>query len=114
MNNSQHYYCYILASKAYGTLYVGMTSDLIRRVYEHKSGLYKGFTSKYGVDKLVWFETYQDVREAIVREKRLKLWKRDWKIRLVEDLNPDWQDLYPSLLGSIFEDRINGCLPSQA
>ena len=87
------YYVYILASKRNGTMYVGMTNDLTRRVYEHKSGLIEGFTKKYIVDKLVYFESTADVNEAILREKRLKKWKRQWKIELIEKSNPDWRDL---------------------
>ena len=87
------YYIYILASKINGTLYVGMTNDLARRVFEHKSGLLEGFTKKYSIDKLVYFESTSDVNEAIAREKRLKKWKRQWKIDLIENSNQDWQDL---------------------
>jgi putative endonuclease len=91
MNTDKQYYCYIMASQKKGTLYVGVTSDLLKRVYEHKAGQ-SHFTKKYIVDRLVWFETHQSIEEAILREKRLKLWKRDWKIRLIEDMNPQWQD----------------------
>ena len=81
MKTVHQYYVYILASKIRGTLYVGMTNDLQRRVYEHKTGIKKGFTEKYGVNKLVYFETFQQVEEAIEREKNIKKWKRDWKIQ---------------------------------
>jgi putative endonuclease len=91
------YYVYLLASKPYGTLYVGVTSDLQRRVLEHKNKLVPGFTSRYGVDCLVWFEAHDLVEAAIQREKRIKEWKRDWKINLIERDNPHWIDLYPSL-----------------
>ena len=87
------YFIYILASKRNGTLYVGMTNDLIRRVYEHKSGLIEGFTKKYSIDKLVYYESTTNVNEAILREKRLKKWKRQWKIELIEKSNPEWRDL---------------------
>lgn len=87
------YYVYLLASKINGTLYIGMTNDLQRRVYEHKMGIKKGFTQKYGVNKLVYFESFQDVNEAIRREKNLKKWKRDWKIKLIERENKFWIDL---------------------
>ena len=92
------YYVYILASKRNGTLYVGMTNDLTRRVFEHKSGLIDGFTKKYTIDKLVYFESTTDVNEAIAREKRLKKWKRQWKIDLIEKLNPGWQNLSEDFL----------------
>jgi putative endonuclease len=87
------YFVYILASKRNGTLYVGMTNNLTRRVFEHKSGLVEGFSKKYSVEKLVYFESTSDVNEAIIREKRLKKWKRQWKIDLIEQSNPDWRDL---------------------
>jgi len=80
MKTVHQYYVYILASKIRGTLYIGMTNDLQRRIYEHKKGVKKGFTQKYGVSQLMYFETFQSVNEAIDREKNLKKWKRDWKI----------------------------------
>ena len=89
----KNYYIYILASKKNGTLYIGMTNDLVRRIFEHKSGSIEGFTKKYSVDKLVYLESTTDVNEAIAREKRLKKWKRQWKIDLIENSNPDWRDL---------------------
>ena len=88
------YHVYILASKRNGTLYIGVTSKLSPRIYQHKAKDVIGFTEKYGVDKLVWYEEHQDVREAIAREKRLKAWKRTWKIELIEKHNPKWEDLY--------------------
>ncbi|WP_426419099.1 GIY-YIG nuclease family protein [Bradyrhizobium genosp. A] len=88
------YYVYILASKKYGTLYIGVTSDLVRRVHEHKTKVVPGFTKRYGVDKLVLFETFDDPTSAIVREKELKKWRRDWKTRLIDEQNPNWDDLY--------------------
>lgn len=87
------YFVYILANKRNGTLYIGMTNDLIRRVHEHKSGLIEGFTKKYSINKLVYFESTEDVNAAIQREKRLKKWKRGWKIELIEIDNPQWRDL---------------------
>jgi putative endonuclease len=89
----QTYFVYILTSKINGTLYIGVTNDLIRRIYEHKSGLIEGFTKKYSIDKLVYFESTSDVNAAILREKRLKKWKRKWKIELIEKSNPEWRDL---------------------
>ena len=91
------YYIYILASKKNGTLYVGVTNDVVRRVYEHKEGLAEGFTKRHGVKRLVHFEIYVSVETAIRREKALKTWLRDWKIALIERDNPDWDDLYEGL-----------------
>jgi putative endonuclease len=91
-------YVYLLASRRHGTLYLGVTSDLIRRVHEHKMKIVPGFTSRYGVDRLVWFEIHDDPATAIGREKQLKKWRRDWKIRLIEEQNPEWGDLYRTLL----------------
>jgi putative endonuclease len=88
---------YILASRDYGTLYIGVTSDLIARLYQHRSGEVKGFTSKYGAFRLVRFERSDTMPEAIAREKQLKRWHRQWKINLIENENPDWHDLAPSL-----------------
>ncbi|HVC08666.1 MAG TPA: GIY-YIG nuclease family protein [Elusimicrobiota bacterium] len=85
---------YILASRRNGTLYVGVTSDLVKRVWEHKNDLADGFTKKYGVHALVWFERHESMDSAITREKRLKEWKRRWKLELIERENPEWDDLY--------------------
>ena len=93
------YYIYIMASKRNGTLYIGVTNNLLKRVYEHKNDLVEGFTKKYGVHRLVYYEQTEDVKSAIQREKRLKKWKREWKIDLIEQMNPDWVDLYDKLLG---------------
>lgn len=95
----RQYFVYILASKIGGTLYIGVTNDLIKRVDEHRCGAVKSFTSEYGVSRLVYFEMFDDPENAIIREKRLKKWNRAWKIKLIEEKNPDWIDLYPSLLG---------------
>jgi len=94
----KHFYVYILASRKHGTIYVGVTNDLVRRVYEHKQKLVPGFTKDYGVDKLVYYEIFDDPESAIVREKRLKRWKRDWKISLIETSNPNWEDLYLEII----------------
>jgi putative endonuclease len=91
------HYVYLLASKPYGTLYVGSTSDIARRIWEHKSGGIPGFTAKYGVNRLVWFESHEATETAKLREKQIKEWKRVWKIELIERDNPYWIDLYPSL-----------------
>jgi putative endonuclease len=88
-----NYWVYILASAKNGTLYIGVTNDLERRVYEHKLGLIPGFTQKYKVERLVYFETTNDAYEALAREKQLKKWKRDWKLSLIESVNPNWEDL---------------------
>jgi len=92
------YYVYILASQKHGTLYIGVTNDLIRGVYEHRTDAVAGFTKRYGVHTLVYFEQTENVEAAIQREKRLKKWSRAWKIKLIEDSNPDWADLYTGLL----------------
>ncbi|WP_375313899.1 GIY-YIG nuclease family protein [Bradyrhizobium sp. A5] len=91
------YYVYILASRKQGTLYICVTSDLVRRVYEHRTKAVPGFTTKYGVDKLVLFEIYDDAATAIAREKELKKSRRDWRTRLIEEQNPSWDDLYPGI-----------------
>jgi putative endonuclease len=91
------YYVYLLASKKHGTLYLGVTNDIVRRVHEHRTKAVKGFTSRYGVDKLVWFEIYDNAETAIAREEELKKWRRDRKIRLIEEHNPEWDDLYQGI-----------------
>ena len=92
------YYVYILASKRNGTLYVGVTKDLVRRVYEHKHDLVEGFTRKYQVHDLVYFEQTEDVLAAITREKQIKKWNRAWKLDLIEKTNKDWRDLYETIV----------------
>jgi putative endonuclease len=92
-------FVYLMASRKDGTLYLGVTRDLVRRVYQHKTKATPGFTSRYGVDRLVWFETYDDPVTAIEREKDIKKWRREWKVRLIEDTNPDWRDLYSDICG---------------
>ncbi len=89
---------YIMASRKNGTLYTGVTTDLLQRVYEHKEDVKPGFTSKYGVKRLVWYENHNNIVEAIIQEKRIKKWRRQWKIQMIEKQNPDWQDLYDDLL----------------
>jgi putative endonuclease len=89
---------YILASQRNGTLYIGVTSDLVKRVWEHKQKLADGFTRKYGVHMLLYFELHDDMMAAITREKQMKKWNRDWKLRLIEERNPHWEDLYPTIL----------------
>ena len=92
------YYVYILANKRNGTLYIGVTNDLIRRVFEHKNHIYPGFTDRYDVTRLVYYEAYHDINNAIYQEKRLKNWHRKWKINLIENMNPDWRDLYADIV----------------
>jgi putative endonuclease len=96
---SKSYYVYILASERNGTLYIGVTNDLLRRVWEHREGLLAGFTKKYAVKRLVHFEEFGDIALAIHRETRLKKWKRRWKMELIEKANPDWRDLYDAIVG---------------
>ena len=91
------YWVYILASRKHGTLYIGVTSDLAGRVYAHRTGLSPGFTSKYAVHHLVYFESFGMIDETIAREKQLKKWRRDWKINLIERHNPTWVDLYDGI-----------------
>ena len=95
------YYVYILASKLRGTLYTGVTNDLVRRVYEHKNDFIEGFTKRYGVHFLVYYEQCKNVASVIRREKRLKKWNREWKLQLIERENPEWSDLYPDLVDSV-------------
>jgi len=92
------YFVYILASKRNGTLYIGVTNNLIKRVWQHKNNLVDGFTKKYSVHLLVYFEETPNIESAIMREKQLKAWNRQWKINLLQKSNPTWQDLYPGLL----------------
>jgi putative endonuclease len=91
-------FVYILTNRPNGILYVGVTSDLIRRTAEHRDGLIDGFTKRYGLKRLVYFEIFDDIRTAIQREKNIKHWSRTWKVRLILNANPDWTDLYESLL----------------
>ena len=97
MREKRQYYIYILASKRNGTLYIGVTNDLKRRIHEHKEKINKGFTSKYNVDRLVYYEIFESIGDAIYREKQLKKWKRNWKIQTIEDFNPCWSDLYDNI-----------------
>ena len=97
MSVAKQYYVYILASKIGGTLYIGVTNDLIRRVHEHREKLVEGFTKQYNVTKLVFFEVHSDVKAAITREKQMKKWNRAWKVRLIEESNPNWDDLYSEI-----------------
>ncbi|MFZ3350369.1 MAG: GIY-YIG nuclease family protein [Xanthobacteraceae bacterium] len=97
MSAERYYWVYILASGLGGTLYVGVTNNLIRRMHEHRMGLVPGFTKRYHVYRLVYFEPHTDIEAAIRREKGLKKWNRAWKIKLIEAQNPNWDDLYPAV-----------------
>lgn len=100
---------YILASRPNGTLYTGMTGDLVRRVWEHRSGLVEGFTKRYRVHRLVYFEIHGHINEAIRREKQIKKWRRAWKIDLIEESNPRWRDLWPTIIsGEEVDSRLRG------
>ena len=94
----KQYYVYILASKKNGTLYIGVTSDLVKRIYEHKQNLVDGFTKEHDVHLLVYYEAHQEVEEAILRKKQMKKWNRKWKLRLIEEKNPEWKDLYDKII----------------
>ena len=94
MVTEKQFYVYILASKRNGTIYLGVTSDLVKRVWEHKSGWVEGFTKKYGVKMLVYYEIHEDAETAIKREKQIKKWRRAWKLKLIEEENSEWRDLY--------------------
>ena len=89
---------YILASKRNGTLYIGVTSDLVKRIWEHRENMVEGFTKRYNVHILVWYELHESMESAITREKRLKNWKRNWKLELIENSNPKWMDLYHTIV----------------
>jgi putative endonuclease len=93
----KQFYVYILTNARNGTLYTGVTNDLLRRVWEHKNGVVEGFTKQHELEKLVWYEIHATAYDAITREKRIKAWKRDWKKRIIEEMNPYWNDLYDSL-----------------
>jgi putative endonuclease len=93
----KQFYVYILCNKRNGTLYTGVTSDLLKRVYEHKNDFVDGFSKKYGTHQLVWYETHENAESAIVREKQIKKWNRKWKLELIDAANPLWTDLYDEL-----------------
>ncbi|MBI5620943.1 GIY-YIG nuclease family protein [Candidatus Gottesmanbacteria bacterium] len=92
------YFIYILTNKPNGTLYIGVTNNLIKRIWQHKNNQAEGFTKRYGVHTLVYFEQYSNINEALLREKQLKWWKRAWKIDLIEKNNPQWRDLYEKII----------------
>jgi putative endonuclease len=97
MTSGEPYFVYMLASRIGGTIYIGVTHRLRQRVWEHKNDVVDGFTRRYGVHQLVWFEAFDDVTAAIQREKQMKEWRRAWKIRLIQEHNPNWDDLFPGL-----------------
>ena len=101
------YYVYILVSRKNGTLYIGVTNDLVRRIYEHKNNIIDGFTKKYRIHKLIYYEETSDIKSAIIREKRIKKWNRQWKINLIQAVNPQWRDLYFDLIGDV-DPRFRG------
>jgi len=92
-------YVYLLASKPYGTLYVGVSADLVKRIWQHREGFADGFTKENAVKRLVWYEVHAEIYEAIRREKQIKLWKREWKVNLIQQVNPGWRDLYDEIVG---------------
>ncbi len=97
--SEKYYYVYVLANKRRGTTYVGVTSNLVQRVWQHKDEQVEGFTKRYGIKMLVWFEQHENVEQAILREKQIKNWNRTWKIELVESFNKEWHDLYETIIG---------------
>ena len=99
-NKMKNYYVYIMTNKPNGTLYLGVTNDLVRRSYEHRNSLIDGFTKKYNLKMLIYFEVFDRVEDAILREKRVKKWNRQWKIDMIEKFNPDWLDLYNQITDS--------------
>ena len=94
----QEAYVYILTNKRYGTLYTGVTSDLVSRIWQHRSDIIDGFTKKYAVQRLVWYEEHGSIEDAIEREKNIKRWRRSWKIELINQTNPAWRDLYKDII----------------
>ncbi len=92
------YFVYIITNQRYGTLYVGVTNDLVRRTYEHREGVVAGFSKRHDLGLLVWYEVHEDITAAITREKTIKKWRRDWKINLIQESNPDWNDLYATIV----------------
>ncbi len=99
MTMGTQYYVYLMANQPYGTLYVGVTNDLVRRSWEHREGVVEGFTKNFGLKTLVWYEIHGSAYEAIRREKAIKRWHRDWKVNLIQSVNPEWRDLYPQICG---------------
>ena len=94
----REFYVYIMTNRPYGTLYVGITNDLVRRAWEHREGMVDGFTKEHGLHRLVWYEAHDTAYDAITREKLIKKWHRDWKVNLIQRLNPDWDDLFEEIV----------------
>lgn len=94
----KQYYAYLITNKPYGTLYVGVTSNLVQRIFQHRNDFVEGFSKQHDLHRLVWFEVHGDVMAAIAREKQIKKWRRDWKINLIQKTNPQWNDLYDSIV----------------
>ncbi|MFN3314643.1 MAG: GIY-YIG nuclease family protein [Hyphomonas sp.] len=105
----QFSYVYLLASQRNGTLYTGVTSDLVGRVWQHKHDVFAGFARKYGCKTLVWFEMHDEIDAAIRKEKQVKRWHRAWKLRLIETVNPDWRDLWDELVAGVFPEVRRAC-----
>ena len=105
---NHQFYVYILANTHNTTLYIGMTNNLKRRVYEHKTHLNKGFTYRYNVDKLVWYHVFPNAKSAILREKQLKKWNREWKERIINEMNPEWRDLSEGWYEGLGDSRLRG------
>jgi putative endonuclease len=99
----KYYYVYILANNRNGTLYIGITSEIVKRIWQHREKVFQGFTEKYNINKLVYYEIFKDPQNAIKREKRLKKYKREWKINIIEKDNPEWKDLYDQLISGLPE-----------
>jgi putative endonuclease len=106
MSRERSFWVYILASRLGGTLYIGVTNDLVRRVYEHRSKFVPGFTRRYGVERLVYFEQFSTAEAAITPEKQLKKWNRAWKIQLIEECNPNWDDLFEGIAAGNITDSL--------
>jgi len=106
-------YVYVMANDRNGTLYVGVTSDLVRRVWQHKSRQVEGFTCRYNIKSLVYYECFEDMPNAIIREKILKRWRRSWKTSLIANANPDWRDLYDDILGNVLPATASSWTPHQ-
>ena len=109
----RHPCVYLLASDRNGTLYVGVTSNLIQRIWQHREHAVDGFSKRYRVTRLVWYEMHPDMQSAITREKRIKKWSRAWKVRLIDEMNPSWRDLWPDIIGSRPTANVHGLPPSR-
>ncbi|MGY0557974.1 GIY-YIG nuclease family protein [Lysobacter sp. A421] len=104
---------YLLASSRNGTLYIGVTSDLVTRVWQHREHVVEGFSARHDVTRLVWYEQHDVMESAIQREKRIKKWNREWKLRLIDSFNPSWRDLWPDIIGAVPAANVHGSPPSR-